>query len=52
MILKQLLYGKKKKSTFDPDYCAVKLENNPWIVQPFEVYEEIRIEDIKKKYQK
>ena len=43
---------KKKKSTFDPDYCAVKLPNNPWIVQPFEVYEEIRIEDIIKKHPK
>jgi len=28
------------------------LEANPWIVQPFEVYEEIRIEDIKKKHRK
>ncbi len=43
---------KKKKSTFEPDFCAVKLEDNPWIVQPFEIYEEIRIEDIKKKHQK
>ncbi len=34
------------------DYCAVRLPNNPWIVQPFEVYEEIRIEDIKKKHSK
>ena len=43
---------KKKKSTFEPDFCAVKLPDNPWIVQPFEIYEEIRIEDIKKKHQK
>ena len=43
---------KKKKSTFDPDYCAVKLSDNPWIVQPFEHYEEMRIEDIKKKHSK
>ena len=43
---------KKKKSTFDPDYCAVKLTDNPWIVQPFEHYEEIRIEDIIKKHSK
>ncbi len=45
-------FGKRKKSTFEPDYCAVKLEANPWIVQPFEIYEEIRIEDIKRKHQK
>ena len=43
---------KKKKSTFEPDYCAVKLLDNPWIVQPFEIYEELRIEDIKKKHLK
>jgi hypoxanthine phosphoribosyltransferase len=50
--IKTATLWKKQKSTFDPDYCAVKLENNPWIVQPFEVYEEIQIEDIKKKHQK
>jgi len=43
---------KKKKSTFEPDFCAVKLSDNPWIVQPFEIYEELKIEDIKKKHQK
>ena len=26
--------------------------DNPWIVQPFEVYEELRIEDIKEKHLK
>ena len=41
-----------KKSTFEPDFCAVRLPDNPWIVQPFEHYEEIRIEDIKKKHHK
>ena len=43
---------KKKKSTFEPDFCAVRLKDNPWIVQPFEHYEEVRIEDIKKKHNK
>ena len=42
---------KKKQSTFEPDFCATKLPDNPWIVQPFEIYEELRIEDIKKKHQ-
>ena len=42
----------EKKSTFEPDYCAVKLKNDPWIVQPFEHYEEIRIEEIAKKHKK
>ena len=50
--IKTATLWKKKKSTFKPDYCAVRLSNNPWIVQPFEVYEEIRIEDIKKKHNK
>ena len=50
--IKTATLWKKKKSTFVPDYCSVKLPNNPWIVQPFEVYEEIRIEDIKKKHSK
>ena len=50
--IKTATLWKKKKSTFNPDYCAVKLPDNPWIVQPFEIYEEVRIEDIKKKHHK
>jgi len=50
--IKTATLWKKKKSTFETDYCAVKLESNPWIVQPFEIYEEIKIEQIKKKHQK
>ena len=50
--IKTATLWKKQKSTFNPDYCAVTLEANPWIVQPFEIYEEIRIEDIKKKHLK
>ena len=51
-ILKQQLYGRKKKSTFKPDFCATKLDSDPWIVQPFEIYEEIRIDEIIKKHKK
>ena len=50
--IKTATLWKKKKSSFEPDYCAVKLPDNPWIVQPFEIYEEIRIEDIIKKHSK
>ena len=50
--IKTATLWKKKKSTFEPDFCAVKLDADPWIVQPFEIYEEIRIEEIKKKHQK
>ena len=47
--LKQLVYGKKKSSTFEPDFCPVKLDGDPWIVQPTEHYEESSIEEIIKK---
>ena len=50
--IKKATLRKKKKSTFEPDFCSVRLNDNPWIVQPFENYEEIRIEDIKKKHSK
>ena len=37
---------KKKSSTFEPDFCAIKLDSDPWIVQPTEHYEELNIKDI------
>ena len=40
---------KKKSSTFEPDFCSVRLDFDPWIVQPTEHYEELSIEDIIKK---
>jgi len=42
----------KTDSTFEPDYIAERLDDNPWIVQPFENYEEGRIEDLVKKQKK
>ncbi len=50
--IKTAVLWKKKDSTFEPDFCAQKLDSNPWIVQPFERYEEIRVEDLIKKHQK
>ena len=50
--IKTAVLWKKKDSTFEPDFCAQKLDSNPWIVQPFERYEEIRIEDLVKKHKK
>ena len=50
--IKTATLWKKKKSTFEPDYCAIKLQSDPWIVQPFEHYEEIRIEELKIKQKK
>ena len=40
---------KKKSSTFEPDFCSVRLTYDPWIVQPTEHYEELSIEEIVKK---
>ena len=48
--IKTAVLWKKAKSTFKPDFCAVTLKNNPWIVQPFERYEEIRINELIKKH--
>ena len=50
--IKTAVLWKKKDSTFEPDYCAQRLDSNPWIVQPFEHYEEIKIEDLVKKHKK
>ena len=37
---------KKKSSTFEPDFCPIRLESDPWIVQPTEHYEELSIDKI------
>jgi hypothetical protein len=39
-------YIKKKSSTFEPDFCSVRLDTDPWIVQPTEHYEELSIKEI------
>ena len=40
---------KKKSSTFEPDFCPVRLDSDPWIVQPTEHYEELTIDQIVKR---
>jgi len=50
--IKTACLWKKKSSTFTPDFCPIMLDSDPWIVQPTEHFEEIRIEDIKKKHHK
>ena len=37
---------KKKSSSFEPDFCPVRLDSDPWIVQPTEHYEEFSIDEI------
>ena len=50
--IKTACLWKKKSSTFTPDFCPIMLDSDPWIVQPTEHFEEIRVEDIKKKHHK
>ena len=47
--IKTACLWKKKSSTFEPDFCPVRLDSDPWIVQPTEHYEEINIEEIIKR---
>ena len=47
--IKTACLWKKKSSSFEPDYCPIMLEDDPWIVQPTEHYEELSIEEIIKK---
>ena len=44
--IKTACLWKKKSSSFEPDFCPVKLDSDPWIVQPTEHYEELSIEKI------
>ena len=47
--IKTACLWKKKSSSFEPDFCPVRLDSDPWIVQPTEHYEELSIEEIVKK---
>ena len=50
--IKTACLWKKKSSKFNPDFCAINLNSDPWIVQPTEHYEEININKIIKKQKK
>ena len=47
--IKTACLWKKKSSSFEPDFCSIKLNSDPWIVQPTEHYEELSIEEIIKR---
>ena len=47
--IKTACLWKKKSSKFNPDFCPIKLDNDPWIVQPTEHYEEMSIKEIVEK---
>ncbi len=40
---------KKKSSSFEPDFCPIRLDSDPWIVQPTEHYEELSMDEIIKR---
>ena len=44
--IKTACLWKKKSSKFNPDFCPIKLDSDPWIVQPTEHYEEMSITEI------
>ncbi|RPG99189.1 MAG: phosphoribosyltransferase [Candidatus Pelagibacter sp. TMED118] len=50
--IKTACLWKKKSSKFNPDFCPIKLNGDPWIVQPTEHYEDIDIDSIIKKREK
>ena len=50
--IKTACLWKKKSSSFTPDFCPIRLNSDPWIIQPTEHYEELNIEDIVSKQKK
>ena len=50
--IKTACLWKKKSSSFTPDFCPVRLNVDPWIIQPTEHYEELNIEKIVSKQKK
>ena len=44
--IKTACLWKKKSSKFIPDFCPIKLNHDPWIVQPTEHYEEMSIDEV------
>ena len=47
--IKTACLWKKKSSIFEPNFCPVKLDSDPWIVQPTEHYEGLTMEEIIKR---
>ena len=51
--IKTACLWKKSKSTFEPDFCSVRLKTSPWLLQPFEhPFEQLTIKDLQKKHNK
>ena len=50
--IKTACLWKKKSSSFTPDFCPIRLNSDPWKIQPTEHYEELNIEKIVSKQKK
>ena len=48
--IKTCVLFQKPKSTFKPDFVGRVLKENTWLVLPTEPFEEIRVEDLRKKH--
>lgn len=48
--VKTAVVWRKACSAFAPDYCVHALENSPWIHQPFEEYDGMTIDGLRKKW--
>ena len=46
--IKTAVLWKKADLTFEPDFCAQRLKDNPWIVQPFENTRKLELKTLKK----
>jgi hypothetical protein len=46
---KQPVYGKKNHLLLNQIFAQLRLDSDPWIVQPTEHYEELSIEEIIKR---
>ena len=50
--IKTCVLFQKPKSTFKPDFVGKVLEKNYWLILGTEIYEEIKVEDLRKKHKK
>ena len=50
--IKTCVLFQKPKSTFNPDFVGKKLTGNEWLILPTEIFEEIRVDELRKKHLK
>ena len=50
--IKTCVLFQKPKSSFNPDFVGKKLTGNDWLILPTEIFEEIRVDELRKKHLK